>query len=93
MRSDFFQNFDFLGAFFKFQIFKIFFSLFTAYFIIPKRQIKKKGAKMQSDFFQNFEFLGAFFKFQIFKKIFSHFTAYIIIQKRQIKKKGAKNAE
>ena len=77
--SDFFQNFEFLVAFFEFQIFKIIFGILQLLSLYKKDRSEKMIKKMQSNFFRNFDFSGSFFKFQIFNIFFSHFTAYIII--------------
>ena len=61
MWSDFFQNFEFLGAFFEFQIFKNFFRSSQLISLYQKDESRKKGHKMQSDFFRNFDFLGVFY--------------------------------
>ena len=63
MQSDFFQNFEFLGAFFEFQTFKNFFSISQLISLFKKDRSRKKEQKMLSEFFRNFDFLGVFFKF------------------------------
>ena len=43
MLSEFFRNFDFLGVFFKFQIFEIFFSLYSANINLQKKDRERRS--------------------------------------------------
>ena len=53
MLSDFFQNFDFLGAFFEFQIFQIFFFAFhSLYHYTKKIDQEKRSKKCKVTFFK-----------------------------------------